>query len=179
MSWNMKACLVWVEVASGVEGPVCFQSSPHLSCLMIWYHSKLHRVIVGLNPLLCGIKSLCLCRRDGRVLGVLEVSRSIGDGQYKRCGVISTPDLRRCQLSPNDRQENRRHNKQQNVFRDGLRFYSVALLRFIILACDGLFKVFSADEAVKFVLTLLQVWRNQFVAINAFLSCNTFIFGFL
>lgn len=69
--------------------------------------------------------------RDGRVLGVLEVSRSIGDGQYKRCGVISTPDLRRCQLTPND--------------------------RFIILACDGLFKVFSADEAVKFVLDVLQV----------------------
>uniref|UniRef100_A0A3Q0QSF0 Integrin-linked kinase-associated serine/threonine phosphatase 2C n=1 Tax=Amphilophus citrinellus TaxID=61819 RepID=A0A3Q0QSF0_AMPCI len=68
--------------------------------------------------------------RDGRVLGVLEVSRSIGDGQYKRCGVISTPDLRRCQLTPND--------------------------RFVILACDGLFKVFSADEAVKFVLDVLQ-----------------------
>ncbi|XP_028275604.1 integrin-linked kinase-associated serine/threonine phosphatase 2C-like isoform X2 [Parambassis ranga] len=68
--------------------------------------------------------------RDGRVLGVLEVSRSIGDGQYKRCGVISTPDLRRCQLTAND--------------------------RFIILACDGLFKVFSADEAVKFVLSVLQ-----------------------
>ncbi|XP_041851143.1 integrin-linked kinase-associated serine/threonine phosphatase 2C isoform X3 [Melanotaenia boesemani] len=41
--------------------------------------------------------------RDGRVLGVLEVSRSIGDGQYKRCGVVSTPDLRRCQLTANDR----------------------------------------------------------------------------
>uniref|UniRef100_UPI0037E9A8EE integrin-linked kinase-associated serine/threonine phosphatase 2C isoform X2 n=1 Tax=Semicossyphus pulcher TaxID=241346 RepID=UPI0037E9A8EE len=68
--------------------------------------------------------------RDGRVLGVLEVSRSIGDGQYKRCGVISTPDLRRIQLTAND--------------------------RFIILACDGLFKVFSADEAVKFVLNVLQ-----------------------
>ncbi|XP_061733675.1 integrin-linked kinase-associated serine/threonine phosphatase 2C-like [Nerophis ophidion] len=68
--------------------------------------------------------------RDGRVLGVLEVSRSIGDGQYKRCGVISTPDLRRCQLTCND--------------------------RFIILACDGLFKVFSADDAVKFVLDILQ-----------------------
>lgn len=68
--------------------------------------------------------------RDGRVLGVLEVSRSIGDGQYKRCGVISTPDVRRCQLTAND--------------------------RFIILACDGLFKVFSADEAVKFVLNVLQ-----------------------
>ncbi|XP_065816281.1 integrin-linked kinase-associated serine/threonine phosphatase 2C isoform X3 [Labrus bergylta] len=68
--------------------------------------------------------------RDGRVLGVLEVSRSIGDGQYKRCGIISTPDLRRVQLTAND--------------------------RFIILACDGLFKVFSADEAVKFVLNVLQ-----------------------
>ncbi|XP_037534274.1 integrin-linked kinase-associated serine/threonine phosphatase 2C [Nematolebias whitei] len=68
--------------------------------------------------------------RDGRVLGVLEVSRSIGDGQYKRCGVISTPDIRRCQLTAND--------------------------SFIILACDGLFKVFSADETVKFVLGVLQ-----------------------
>lgn len=68
--------------------------------------------------------------RDGRVLGVLEVSRSIGDGQYKRCGVISTPDLRRCQLSVND--------------------------RFILLACDGLFKVFTAEEAVHYVLTVLQ-----------------------
>ncbi|XP_019716977.1 integrin-linked kinase-associated serine/threonine phosphatase 2C isoform X1 [Hippocampus comes] len=68
--------------------------------------------------------------REGRVLGVLEVSRSIGDGQYKRCGVISTPDLRRCQLTAND--------------------------RFIILACDGLFKVFSADEAVRFVWDILQ-----------------------
>ncbi|CAL9684584.1 unnamed protein product [Knipowitschia caucasica] len=68
--------------------------------------------------------------REGRVLGVLEVSRSLGDGQYKRCGVISTPDLRRCQLTRND--------------------------RFMLLACDGLFKVFSADEAVKFVLHILQ-----------------------
>ncbi|TRZ00155.1 hypothetical protein DNTS_025724 [Danionella cerebrum] len=68
--------------------------------------------------------------RDGRVLGVLEVSRSIGDGQYKRCGVISTPDLRRCPISPND--------------------------KFVLLACDGLFKVFSADEAVQFVLKILE-----------------------
>lgn len=61
---------------------------------------------------------------------MLEVSRSIGDGQYKRIGVISTPDLRRCQLTPND--------------------------RFIILGCDGLFKVFSAEEAVKYILNILQ-----------------------
>lgn len=68
--------------------------------------------------------------RDGRVLGVLEVSRSLGDGQYKRCGVISTPDLRRCQLTHND--------------------------RFVILACDGLFKVFTAEETVRFVHSVLQ-----------------------
>ncbi|XP_026994599.1 integrin-linked kinase-associated serine/threonine phosphatase 2C isoform X1 [Tachysurus fulvidraco] len=68
--------------------------------------------------------------RDGRVLGVLEVSRSIGDGQYKRCGVISTPDLRRYTLCSKD--------------------------KFVILACDGLFKVFSADEAVQFINKILQ-----------------------
>ncbi|XP_028817264.1 integrin-linked kinase-associated serine/threonine phosphatase 2C [Denticeps clupeoides] len=68
--------------------------------------------------------------RDGRVLGVLEVSRSIGDGQYKRCGVISTPDLRRCQLTPSD--------------------------QFVILACDGLFKVFSPEEAIAYVRNVLQ-----------------------
>lgn len=47
--------------------------------------------------------TVCPWRRDGRVLGVLEVSRSIGDGQYKRCGVISVPDIKRCQLTHNDR----------------------------------------------------------------------------
>lgn len=36
-------------------------------------------------------------------MGVLGVSRSIGDGQYKRCGVISVPDVRRCPLTSNDR----------------------------------------------------------------------------
>ncbi|XP_018117445.1 integrin-linked kinase-associated serine/threonine phosphatase 2C isoform X2 [Xenopus laevis] len=68
--------------------------------------------------------------RDGRVLGVLEVSRSIGDGQYKRYGVISTPEVKRCPLTDSD--------------------------RFILLACDGLFKAFSAEEAVTFILTHIQ-----------------------
>eukprot|EP00079_Xenopus_tropicalis_P035641 XP_017949412.1 PREDICTED: integrin-linked kinase-associated serine/threonine phosphatase 2C isoform X3 [Xenopus tropicalis] len=68
--------------------------------------------------------------RDGRVLGVLEVSRSIGDGQYKRYGVISTPEVKRCPLTDSD--------------------------RFILLACDGLFKAFSAEEAVTFILTHTQ-----------------------
>ncbi|XP_020643120.1 integrin-linked kinase-associated serine/threonine phosphatase 2C isoform X2 [Pogona vitticeps] len=68
--------------------------------------------------------------REGRVLGVLEVSRSIGDGQYKRFGVISVPDIKRCQLTHND--------------------------RFILLACDGLFKVFSPEEAVNFIMSCLE-----------------------
>lgn len=37
--------------------------------------------------------------RDGRILGVLEVSRSIGDGQFKAYGVSCSPDVRKCQLS--------------------------------------------------------------------------------
>ncbi|XP_055502062.1 integrin-linked kinase-associated serine/threonine phosphatase 2C isoform X3 [Leucoraja erinacea] len=68
--------------------------------------------------------------RDGRVMGVLGVSRSIGDGQYKRCGVISVPDVRRCPLTSND--------------------------RFILLACDGLFKVFCPEEAILFVTAILE-----------------------
>ena len=41
--------------------------------------------------------------REGRVMGILEVSRSIGDGPYKKHGVICIPDVRRCQLTDNDR----------------------------------------------------------------------------
>ncbi|XP_059805846.1 integrin-linked kinase-associated serine/threonine phosphatase 2C isoform X8 [Hypanus sabinus] len=68
--------------------------------------------------------------RDGRVMGMLEVSRSIGDGQYKHCGVTSVPDVRRCPLTFND--------------------------RFILLACDGLFKAFSPEEAILFVAAILE-----------------------
>lgn len=40
--------------------------------------------------------------REGRVMGILEVSRSIGDGRFKGCGLISTPDVFRCQMNDND-----------------------------------------------------------------------------
>ena len=43
--------------------------------------------------------------RDGRLMGVLEVSRSIGDGAFKVHGVSSTPDVKKCQLSADDRSE--------------------------------------------------------------------------
>lgn len=68
--------------------------------------------------------------KDGRVMGVLEVSRSIGDGQYKTCGVSCIPDVKRCKLSDND--------------------------RFLVIACDGLWKVFKPVEAVETVMETLE-----------------------
>ena len=41
--------------------------------------------------------------RDGRVSGVLEVSRSIGDGKFKHCGVTCLPDVKKCTLLSEDR----------------------------------------------------------------------------
>lgn len=54
-------------------------------------------------------------------------------------------------------------------------FLSVFLrFRFIILACDGLFKVFSADEAVKYVLGVLQVFTLMtFISKNVDVSTST------
>jgi integrin-linked kinase-associated serine/threonine phosphatase 2C len=63
-------------------------------------------------------------------MGIVEVSRSIGDGRFKLCGIISVPDVLRCQLTDND--------------------------KFILVACDGLWKVFSADEASAFVSAVLE-----------------------
>lgn len=64
--------------------------------------------------------------RDGRVMGIIEVSRSIGDGQYKALGITSIPDIKRCQLTDDD--------------------------AFILLACDGLWKVFTSEEVLDIVL---------------------------
>ncbi|RUS88689.1 hypothetical protein EGW08_003504 [Elysia chlorotica] len=68
--------------------------------------------------------------REGRVLGVLEVSRSIGDGPYKRHGVTCIPDIKRCQLTDND--------------------------RYLMIACDGLWKSYTVDESIKFANKILQ-----------------------
>ncbi|XP_065842497.1 integrin-linked kinase-associated serine/threonine phosphatase 2C-like [Oscarella lobularis] len=68
--------------------------------------------------------------REGRVSGILEVSRSIGDGRFKHCGVTCIPDIVKHQLSEKD--------------------------KFILLACDGLFKAFTADTAVKRINEMLE-----------------------
>jgi serine/threonine protein phosphatase PrpC len=70
-----------------------------------------------------------------RVLGRLAVSRAFGDEEYKISSeggkplVISEPEIRREQLTPQD--------------------------EFLLMACDGLFDVFSSQEAVNFVRSRL------------------------
>ncbi|KAG1704746.1 Integrin-linked kinase-associated serine/threonine phosphatase 2C [Nymphon striatum] len=74
--------------------------------------------------------------RDGRVMGILEVSRSIGDGQYKSFGISCIPVVKKCSLTSND--------------------------RFVIMACDGLWKVFSPQEvATKLENLLNDITKNN------------------
>ncbi|XP_020218085.1 probable protein phosphatase 2C 8 isoform X1 [Cajanus cajan] len=68
--------------------------------------------------------------QDGRLQGRLEVSRAFGDRQFKKVGVVATPDLYSFDLS------DREH--------------------FIILGCDGLWGVFGPSDAVDFVQKLLN-----------------------
>lgn len=68
--------------------------------------------------------------RDGRLNGLLEVSRSFGDYQYKRQGVTCIPDVKKCRIGDGD--------------------------RFLIIACDGLWRAFSPQEAVEFVDKLVS-----------------------
>lgn len=67
--------------------------------------------------------------RDGRVQGVLEVSRAFGDAKFKKY-VISTPDITKCTLTDND--------------------------KYLIIACDGLWKGFQIPEAVSYINDILN-----------------------
>lgn len=62
---------------------------------------------------------------NGRVNGMLAVSRALGDHALKDCGVTGSPDLTEVSL-------NKRH-------------------KFMIVACDGLWDVVTDDEAVQYV----------------------------
>ncbi|XP_013397895.1 integrin-linked kinase-associated serine/threonine phosphatase 2C [Lingula anatina] len=73
--------------------------------------------------------------KDGRVMGILEVSRSLGDGPYKAHGVTCIPDVKRCQLTNND--------------------------RYILIACDGLWKTFKSEESVLFVNRILELHASS------------------
>ncbi|XP_077243990.1 protein phosphatase 2C family protein isoform X2 [Tasmannia lanceolata] len=62
---------------------------------------------------------------NGRLQGRLEVSRAFGDRQFKKVGVIATPDVHSFDLTERE--------------------------HFIILGCDGLWGVFGPSDAVDFV----------------------------
>ncbi|KAK9996528.1 hypothetical protein SO802_021214 [Lithocarpus litseifolius] len=67
---------------------------------------------------------------NGRLQGRLEVSRAFGDRQFKKVGVVATPEIHSFDLT----------NREQ----------------FIILGCDGLWGVFGPSDAVDFVHKLLK-----------------------
>ncbi|XP_031248202.1 probable protein phosphatase 2C 8 [Pistacia vera] len=67
---------------------------------------------------------------NGRLQGRLEVSRAFGDRQFKKFGVVATPDIHSFELT----------NREE----------------FIILGCDGLWGVFGPSDAVEFVQKLLK-----------------------
>ena len=61
----------------------------------------------------------------GRVCGSLEVSRSFGDVRLKRLGLSASPDVTSFSIGPEQ--------------------------RFALLACDGLWKAFTGQQAVEFM----------------------------
>ncbi|XP_059303432.1 probable protein phosphatase 2C 8 isoform X1 [Lycium ferocissimum] len=67
---------------------------------------------------------------NGRLQARLEVSRAFGDRQFKKVGVIPTPDVHSFELTERE--------------------------HFIILGCDGLWGVFGPSDAVDFVQKLLK-----------------------
>ncbi|XP_047339206.1 probable protein phosphatase 2C 8 [Impatiens glandulifera] len=67
---------------------------------------------------------------NGRLQGRLDVSRAFGDRQFKKVGVIATPDIHIFDITERD--------------------------RFIILGCDGLWGVFGPGDAVEYVSKLLK-----------------------
>jgi len=73
--------------------------------------------------------------KDGRIMGQLEVSRSIGDGAYKAYGVTCLPDIKKLTLTPDD--------------------------RYIVIACDGLWKEFSNQEVVEFISKALSTAKED------------------
>lgn len=71
---------------------------------------------------------------DGRVNGRLAVSRSFGDIKVKKFGVTAHPEFTKFTITPND--------------------------NFVLLACDGLWSVFTVKDATDFIVKQLkQEWE--------------------
>uniref|UniRef100_A0A0D9XCE0 protein-serine/threonine phosphatase n=1 Tax=Leersia perrieri TaxID=77586 RepID=A0A0D9XCE0_9ORYZ len=77
---------------------------------------------------------------NGRLQGRIEVSRALGDRQFKKVGLIATPDVHSFELTKKD--------------------------QFIILGCDGLWGVFGAGDAVEFVQNQLKETSSATLAVR-------------
>ncbi|KAL6655778.1 hypothetical protein ACP70R_006604 [Stipagrostis hirtigluma subsp. patula] len=77
---------------------------------------------------------------NGRLQGRIEVSRAFGDRQFKKVGLIATPDVHSFELTYKD--------------------------HFIILGCDGLWGVFGPSDAVEFVQKQLKETASASLAVR-------------
>ncbi|PUZ70312.1 hypothetical protein GQ55_2G218400 [Panicum hallii var. hallii] len=77
---------------------------------------------------------------NGRLQGRIEVSRAFGDRQFKKVGLIATPDVHSFELTKKD--------------------------HFIILGCDGLWGVFGPSDAVEFVQNQLKETSSASLAVR-------------
>jgi len=82
---------------------------------------------------------------DNRVKGVLNLSRSLGDLEYK-----SDPNIR--------------PNEQMITCIPETRKEKVAEASFLILACDGIWDCLTSQEAVDFVGNILQSKKSENVS---------------
>lgn len=81
---------------------------------------------------------------DGRLAGRLQVSRSLGDRQFKKAGLIAVPDVQAFKLTDRD--------------------------QFMFCGCDGLWKVFDGQGAVDLVAKLLAEGRDEKSVCNKVLN---------
>ncbi|KAK3133080.1 hypothetical protein QOZ80_6AG0531880 [Eleusine coracana subsp. coracana] len=77
---------------------------------------------------------------NGRLQGRIEVSRALGDRQFKKVGLIATPDVHSFELTKKD--------------------------HFVILGCDGLWGVFGPSDAVEFVQKQLKETSSASVVVR-------------
>jgi len=93
---------------------------------------ELHHNTVGSQWILQNAEAMCCCCASSCLYALAgAVSRAFGDARLKKRGVISTPDI--------------------------ARFPLTGLESFLLLGCDGLWNVFTADDAVNFVHNQLKV----------------------
>ncbi|GAU97666.1 hypothetical protein RvY_08923-2 [Ramazzottius varieornatus] len=69
--------------------------------------------------------------KEGRINGILEVSRSLGDLPHKKgTGLICTPSIQKCPITEDD--------------------------KFMVIACDGLWKSLTPAEAIDLVVEFIK-----------------------